>query len=344
MKILVRTDVHLCQYSSILRLRGDTFSKRLEGIINSVSWTERLAEQYNCGYIVDMGDFFDKATLNAEEISSLDKIEWSKSVSHLFLIGNHEIASASREFNSTQLFNLVPNITVIRDIQQNKISDNTELVFLPYVLESDRRPLSELIKTSSYHKIVFSHNDIKGIQMGPVMSTQGFEISDIEATCDLFINGHLHNGVRITDKIINLGNLTGQNFGEDALRYQHNVMILDTDTLTYELIENPYAFNFYKLGNISQYSSKIEFKPNSIVSCSCNEAQMAAVKNSLEQNPNVITHMVTVERERATTGDSDNMKLDDLKVSDHRAQFRNYFINKYGTSDSILFELEEVLK
>ena len=343
MRILIRTDVHLCQYSSILRLRGTQFSTRLEGVMKSVSWSEKMAEEHKCDYIVDMGDFFDKATLNAEEISTLDKIEWSKSIPHIFLIGNHEIASATREFNSTQLFNLVPNISVMRDIGTIDAGE-TELVFLPYILESDRSPLTDLLKPRNKKRVVFSHNDLKGIQMGPVVSTQGFEIDDIESNCDLFVNGHLHNGMKITDKIINLGNLTGQNFSEDALRYSHNIMILDTDTLTYELVENPNAFNFYKLGSLSQYTKKIEFKPNSIVSCSCNEAQLEAVKESLKQNPSVITSQVTVERQQLKVDESSKVSADSLKMSDHRAQFRDYIINKYGSDEIVLSELEEVLR
>ena len=74
--------------------------------------------------------------------------------------------------------------------------------------------------------------------MGPFISKTGFTIEDIENNCDLFINGHLHNGMKITNKIINLVNLTGQNFSEDALRYEHKIMILDTHTLEYKYIIN----------------------------------------------------------------------------------------------------------
>lgn len=45
--------------------------------------------------------------------------------------------------------------------------------------------------------------------MGQFISKAGFDINDIEDNCDLFINGHLHNGSKITDKIFNVGNLTG---------------------------------------------------------------------------------------------------------------------------------------
>ena len=41
--------------------------------------------------------------------------------------------------------------------------------------------------------------------------------------------------------------MTGQNFSEDGFKYSHCVGILDTNTLDIELINNPYALNFYKI-------------------------------------------------------------------------------------------------
>lgn len=45
--------------------------------------------------------------------------------------------------------------------------------------------------------------------MGKYKSIDGFDIDDIENNCDKFINGHLHNGSKVTNKIFNIGNLTG---------------------------------------------------------------------------------------------------------------------------------------
>ena len=45
--------------------------------------------------------------------------------------------------------------------------------------------------------------------MGQFKSTEGYNVQDIDANCDLFINGHLHNGEKITKKIINIGNISG---------------------------------------------------------------------------------------------------------------------------------------
>ena len=71
MKILIVGDVHWSTYSSIVRSRGKKYSTRLENLINSVNWAERIADEENCDRIIYLGDFFDKADLTAEEITAL---------------------------------------------------------------------------------------------------------------------------------------------------------------------------------------------------------------------------------------------------------------------------------
>ena len=51
MKILIRTDVHWCKFSSVIREIDDKYSVRLKHLINSVNWTERLAEEQGCDMI-----------------------------------------------------------------------------------------------------------------------------------------------------------------------------------------------------------------------------------------------------------------------------------------------------
>ena len=120
--------------------------------------------------------------------------------------------------------------------------DDVEVSFLPYTHDYDM----SMYMANSKKRIIFSHNDIKGINYGKYISTSGFDIEDINKSCDLFINGHLHNGENVTDKIINIGNLSGQNFSEDGLKYKHNIMIIDTNSLEYQKIENPFATYFIK--------------------------------------------------------------------------------------------------
>ena len=49
------------------------------------------------------------------------------------------------------------------------------------------------------------------------------------------------------ETILNLGNLTGQNFGEDAFKYNHSACILDTNNLKLTFMRILWLLIFYKI-------------------------------------------------------------------------------------------------
>lgn len=253
MRILTFTDNHYGQYSSVVRDRGPVYSVRLHNQADSLNWAADLAVEKKCDMIVCDGDFFDKPELNAEELTALQEIKWAD-LPYYFIVGNHEMGLNDLSFSSTHLLKMIPNAKII-DKPYYESGFGYRLYFIPYIVESSKKTLAEYIKDLNQgvwetqevkNTIVFSHNDIAGIRYGKHMSKFGFDINDITNNCDLYINGHLHNQTQVNEKIINLGNLTGQNFSEDAEKFSHCVAIIDTDTLQVELINNPYAFNFYK--------------------------------------------------------------------------------------------------
>ena len=109
MRILIYSDNHWCQYSSIVRKRGEKYSLRLENQIASINWAERLSLEMGCNKVVHLGDFFDSSTLNSEEITSLKEIHWYESAHHTFLCGNHELGRVENEFSTASIFQLCPN-------------------------------------------------------------------------------------------------------------------------------------------------------------------------------------------------------------------------------------------
>lgn len=347
MRLLIYADPHWSQYSSIVRKRGAEFSTRLENLISSLNWVVDTADYYQCNGIVCLGDFFDKSDLNAEEITALGRINWG-TLPHVFLVGNHEMGSNDRLISSTNIFNLL-NGEVKSGIEFVEMGDVT-LGFIPYILESNRKKeferlggecLSDIVPKNK-RVILFSHNDLQ-IQYGEYKSTVGFTIEDIENSCDLFINGHLHNGEKITDKVINLGNLTGQNFSEDARKYTHNVMLLDTETLKYELIPNPWALNFYKveIGSIISGEYNIKSLPaNSVVSIKCHESNYQSVLDMVEQSNKITAYRITTVRD--VVEHTDEAAL--VSVDDHLKQFNDYIKETVGATDLILSELYEVCK
>ena len=300
---------------------GTTYTTRLENCIKTVNWTERLAEELGCEYIINLGDFFDKPDLTSETITACNDIEWSN-IMHYSLVGNHDASTSSLLFNSAN--SLQHSHHKIVTEPSALFLDDCTICFLPYVLECDRKSLKDYfgkIDTLGKPIVILSHNDISGIQLGPVMSKTGFTVEDIEANCALFINGHLHNGQQLTNKIINLGNITGKDFGEDAFRHSHNVAVLDTATLEITFIENPYAFNFYKV-NITDDADLLKLstlKDNAIVSIKCEHKLLNKVKEFVKQQPNIIEHRIIITRTLIDT-DEEEASVKELQV-DHLARF-----------------------
>ncbi len=303
MKILFFTDLHMCPRASIINKWGTKYPSRLENCIASLNWVERTAEKYKCNYIINLGDFFDKPDLSSETITACNDIQWS-SIIHYSIVGNHDASTSSLTFNSVN--SLAQNNHKIITEPEMLILDDCDICFLPYVTECDRKPLDEYFQKSfgKRSRIILSHNDISGIQMGPVVSRTGFSIEEIEANCDLFLNGHLHNGQAITDKIINLGNLTGKDFGEDAFRYKHGVTILDTNTMALEFIENPYAYNFYKIQIDTEKDLELldKLKPQAILSVKCDSSFVEVAKQRIQELQNNIleSRIILVNKYEAT--------------------------------------------
>lgn len=342
MKILLFADLHMCPRASIINKWGTKYPSRLENCIESVNWLERKAEELGCNYIISLGDFFDKPDLTSETITACQDIQWSW-LQHYHLVGNHDASNSSLTFNSANCLSN-DNHRVITEPLMLTAGD-CDLCFLPYITECDRKPLNEYFTECTFnpHRIIFSHNDISGIQLGPVVSKTGFSIEEIEAGCDLWINGHLHNGQALSSKVINLGNLTGKDFGEDALKYRHNVAILDTETLSLEYIENPYAYNFYKL-QIDCESDILcleQLKNNAVVSIKCEQSLIENVKQKIGTLDNIIESRIILTKNLETTTE-ETAELD-LTV-DHLARFIECCKTNIENSTLLEEELSEICK
>ena len=340
MKYLVCGDVHWCQYSSILRARGRKYSVRLENLIKSVNWVEELAAKKGCIGVIYLGDFFDRPDLNAEELTALQEVKWAN-LKHIFIVGNHESNVLNLSFSSTKLFESI-DAMVINKPSHFDVNDKITFNFIPYILPSELKPLSEYV-SGDKKNVVFAHEDIAGIQYGKITSVQGFDINDIENNCTLFIDGHLHNGGMIGKNIILAGNLTGQNFNENAQLFSHNVYIIDIDddSIVINTYENKEALKFYKLRIESDLDiEQIKSLPkNSVVSISCNNIYKDLVLKVINNNDNILDSRMSIyyidnmnsEEERA-----------DFEVKDHFEQFILFAKSKLNPSPILNDELSRL--
>lgn len=331
MKILFYSDVHYCSYSSILRQHGDLYSKRLENCNQSVNWAEELASEQGCELIICAGDFFDKPLLSAQEISALTDIRWNTKLRHYFLVGNHEMSGSDNVYNSTNVLSRLEGFTVISEATSLEF-DGIRFGFLPYILERHREALTTYFDNVD---VIVSHNDIKNLPMGRIVSKEGIEITEIPKSCKLFMNGHLHNGTAICNNAFNIGNLTGQNFSEDAFNYGHGCIVLDTKDLSLQYFENPFAFNFYKV----DYKKDLNFKPNAVVSCVTNRKHFEEAKNMLSSS--TVAYKITIDSDASL---EDNSEYDKLALYvDHIEKFKEFVKMTLGSDELIESELAALL-
>ena len=347
MRIAIFPDPHWCQNSSIVRSRGSKYSVRLENLIKSINWVEECAWNHHCDTIVCAGDFFDSSQLNAEEVSALRDISWAP-LSHVFITGNHETNVSSLEYATSDLFSLCPNITVINKPQQYMIDEKTELCFLPYVLERDRKTIQEYFGPKHSNRIIFSHNDLKDVQYGPFKSTEGFEVKDIEDNCDFMFNGHIHHCGYVTPKIFHCGNLTGQNFTEDAFKFEHTMQIIDTDSMSIDFFENPFAFNFYKIDGSEFTAERLAYvintlKYNAVITLKIKKELKDIAETLLKTNEvKIIASRIVIEQDLSKISNDESTSI--IEGIDHLKQFENYVLHNIGESNVVKEELMYIMR
>ena len=347
MKFLLFTDPHWSQNSSVVRTQGQKYSTRLENLIHSMNWLENLAVEKHCDKVICAGDFFDSTQLNSQEVTALKEIRWN-GLPHVFLMGNHEASTNTLEYSTLDVFQLLPNATVINSCCSTW-EGKTEICFLPYITDRDRKSLTEYfgVPTANQRRIIISHNDLKDVQYGGYISKSGVELTDIDNSCDLFFNGHIHNCSWVDKKTLNIGNLTGSAFGEDGYKYQHYVVIVDTDHIDDdpELIENPFAFNFFKLDFTNCSNDQIEnilyqlVDKHPVISATVTSDNHDFVKQLLDKIAvvsRVISSSAVIKQD-----------LQDTSVFtgvDHLQQFREYVKQVFGNNDVCNEELEMIMR
>lgn len=322
MKLLFVSDIHWNTTSSSIQKRGTQFSVRLEHLIDSLNWVNKLAETEGCDRVICAGDFFDKARIIDEEATALTKIEWNKLLWYL-LCGNHESSVNDLRFNMLKLLKTDKHIVV--DTVQVINLDTVDILFLPYMVESDRKPLVEYIdimreKLTGKPLVIVSHNDIAGIKYANgIESKVGFSIDEIQKNCALFLNGHLHNQTKPAENILNLGSFSAHNFSNDSLNYEYGVWTLDTQTMELKFFENPYGFNFYsfEIWKPADFKKLSKIKPNSAVKIKCTETLVPALKDELEKYSDkilekTITQVLVDDVEREEYNPQPESKLDYL--------------------------------
>lgn len=345
MKILILSDTHISETTSIITGNGEKYTLNLEQAIKSFNYYNKLAVDRNCEMMIFAGDIFNKSSVSDIEITATRDIIWND-LPKYFLVGNHESSVNNLKYNTAKILESKNN-NVISIQGKSLLIGSTQIHFLPYILHSDKKALETyLIKDEHAKKhVVISHNDIAGIQYGGFISKDGFTLDEIDQNCDLFLNGHLHNGGWLSKKALNLGSYSCFNFTNDAFNYNYGGWILDTDTLELEFIENPYAWHFYKIEikSIDELNKiLIKIKDNAVLSIKCPDVINKATKDVLSQDKRILTYRV-ISIHDVLGASKDNIK--ELQSVNHIEEFIKCCTENIDDPNNVLeSELLEVCK
>ena len=219
---------------------------------------------------------------------------------------------------------------IITEPQEVILDASSKCLFLPF----KAKPAD--IKEN--YDIIFGHLGIEGVPFG----AKGFDFNFIKSHCKMFLNGHLHNKTPLdNDKIHkywNVGSLTAQNFSDECQYAEKGAWILDTRDLSLEFVQNPYAFNFYKMSekDAREYSIDSKLLPNACISVTCSEEDEAIFR---EKFKNAYYFRMNVQRKR-----KESEVKEFQPTVDYLERFRKSYIEKNGESAIILDELNEVTR
>lgn len=146
--------------------------------------------------------------------------------------------------------------------------------------------------------------------MGSFISKEGFDISEVTPECKMFFNGHIHNGTKISDNILNVGNLTGQNFSEDAFKYQHRIYILDTSTGEIEDYINPFAYNFIKAKINDLNELDLSILDNIVLSVMCSNDNAVTVRNQIDNCSKIVASRINIIPDMNLSTNMETLKTD----------------------------------
>ena len=266
MIIGIYTDAHFSISSSILtgKAEGTGLSKRLDCLVKSFEWMYKKFDEKGVDLIINCGDLTDSDVLRAEENAALAKsLSFSRKVSEIHLLGNHDIKDASRNFSSIELLSGYPFIRVIRNLEEENIN-GLKLIFAPFTdKEKDKVQINRTARDCQEPCVLFSHLAYKGYGLWDILAQEGLNKDILLENTNLrrIFNGHIHQALDM-ERYHQIGSLAGGSFSDSYKNGFPGIIIYNTETDSIERINNPYSFlfinrSFSSSSEINEYLKKL---------------------------------------------------------------------------------------
>lgn len=233
MKILFFSDIHFHHTHRFSHITSDGFTIRELEHISCADKILELADKHKIDKIICGGDCFGPVgdSVSSQVLTAMS--EFFRKICERYtidvLVGNHDLSSTTNNKYSHKLipFKYWSNINVY-DVPT--VCDN--FVYMPFCSDNTYAQtfLEGLRKREE--KIVFSHLEIKGINLGNEIITQhGVEL-DLLKEFKVTLQGHYHSGKNLAKNVLVSGSTQRLSFKDKGIA-RNNIIIYDTETGKY---------------------------------------------------------------------------------------------------------------
>lgn len=235
-KIICFGDIHVHHTHKFSKIEQNGYSVRELEHLSCADTICKLIDKYqDCEKVVFLGDFFGPVGDNISCQSMNVVTEIVKKISNkckekgiLFdiLVGNHDVSGYMNNKYTHKLypFTLCKNVRVFDSYQEDG-----NFVFVPYF--NDDEYATNILNSieNKENKIVFSHMELKHIDLGMGIVTSKGVDPNILKQFKMTISGHYHNGVNYAKNIQVCGSTQRLSFKDKGIS-RNNIIIYDTET------------------------------------------------------------------------------------------------------------------
>lgn len=229
MKIMVFGDIHFHNSHRFSNIEPQGYTTREIEQYNCANTLIKIAKEENIDKVVFLGDAWQAVgdTISAETQSIM--IEFFAQLRRYLpnlavILGNHDLINNDPTINKLNFLKYMPPIEFF-----SKPEIKNEFVYMPYCLNDDEaiRFLENI--PEKQNKIVFSHLELGGINLGNGIFTQKGVPLDLLKQFKMTLQGHYHSGGSYGHKIQIAGSTQRLSFKDKGIS-RNNIIIYNTDT------------------------------------------------------------------------------------------------------------------
>jgi DNA repair exonuclease SbcCD nuclease subunit len=284
--------------------------------LNFAKWASQEYKKNDIEDIIIPGDIFhNRSYISVETLSVTKKFfDYFKEFNVYISTGNHDcFKKDTSDVNSISILDGWNNITIVEDQpKQFETTQGKKICLVPWGIS-----IQDIPKTD----IVFGHFEISSFYMNSYkLCEHGLSYKQLFEIAPLIVSGHFHKkDHRKYDKgeIVYLGSPYQHNFGD--VKDARGIYILDTETNTFDFIENDISPKHYKVSlneNVSEDVIKNNFI-SLIVDNQVDESKVLEFKGKIATlNPKILkVHYNETESDNKVFDDKKELGTSDLMKS-----------------------------